>query len=110
VYYFSLALLLRWPNSIGMFVAGLGFIALFCLVYRTIYYPLTVGVMLLFIAIALLMTDSMNKSMLVYAALSIATLGYLQPFATAAYDIRKAGNVSLHHGGRIARQSNHGNS
>jgi len=61
-YYFSLgALLLRWPNPIGIAVAGLGFITLFSLGYRTIYYPLTVKLMLLLIVIAVLMTDSLNR-------------------------------------------------
>src|SRR5258708_3110893 len=109
VYYFSLALLLRWPQSVGSFVATLGFIAIFSLVYKTIYYPLTVGVMLLLIAVAVVLTGSYTRSLLVYPALSLLTLGYLQTFIKAAYDIRKAGNVSLQHGGRVARQGNHGN-
>lgn len=109
VYYFSLALLLRWPNQMGTFVAALGFIAIFSIVYRTIYYPLTVSVMLLLMVVALLLTDSFNRSLIVYAGLAIAALGYLQMFVKAAYDIRKAGNVSLQHGGRVARQSNNSN-
>jgi len=109
VYYFSLALLLRWPQSVGMFVAALGFIAIFSVVYKTIYYPLTVGVMLLLIAVAVVLTGSYTRSLLVYPALSLLTLGYLQMFIKVAYDIRRAGNVSLQHGGRVARQGNHGN-
>jgi len=108
-YYFSLALLLRWPQSVGTFVAALTFILIFSLVYKTIYYPLTVCVMLLLIAVAIVLTDSFNRSLLVYPALSLLTLGYLQTFSKVAYDIRKAGNVSLQHGGRVARQGNNSN-
>ena len=95
VYYFSLALLLRWPYPLGLFVSTLSLIIAFNLRYRVIYYRATVLVMVIMMAVALILTGSLSLPFLVYAALGIATLVYLQTFITVAYDIRKAGNVAL---------------
>jgi len=47
------------------------------------------------IAAVVWLTDSAKLPLLAYAALAVATIGYLQTFVTIAYDIRKAGDVSL---------------
>jgi len=41
------------------------------------------------------LSDGPRAPLLIYAALPFATIAYLQTFVTIAYDIRKAGNVSL---------------
>jgi len=94
-YYLSLVLLLRWPEPMGMLVAALGFIILFSLWYRIIFYRIIVGVMLLLMAGTIVLTHSVSWGLMVYALLAVAALAYLQTFVTAAYDIRKAGNVSV---------------
>jgi 1-acyl-sn-glycerol-3-phosphate acyltransferase len=95
VYYFSLALLLGWPHALGTFVAVLSFILVFSLRYRTRFYALTLALMLLLLALAVVLTGSASLPLLAYVALAAATLGYLQTFATIAYDIRQAGEVSV---------------
>jgi hypothetical protein len=94
VYYFSLALQLRWPNALGVFVALLAFIIVFNLLYKTAYYQIIVAVMLIAIMAAVILSGSLTPSLLYYAALAVAALGYIQTFVAVAYDIRKAGNVS----------------
>jgi 1-acyl-sn-glycerol-3-phosphate acyltransferase len=93
VYYLSLAMLLLWSNPLGLFVAVVSFIIAFSLWYRTIYYWATVGLMLLAMAFAMSATNEISPILLAYSALGIATIGYLQTFINAAYDIRKAGNI-----------------
>ncbi|MGH9940346.1 MAG: lysophospholipid acyltransferase family protein [Blastocatellia bacterium] len=94
-YYFSLAVSLALPHSLGTLVAVLCFIAIFVLWDRMIYRrPITV-VMLASAASAVSLSGAPRTPLLIYAALSLATILYLQTFATIAYDIRKAGNVSL---------------
>jgi 1-acyl-sn-glycerol-3-phosphate acyltransferase len=95
VYYFSLALELRWPHELGVFVALLGFIIVFSLWYKTVYYQVTAALMLIVIIVAIIMKASLTLPLLYYAALAVAALGYIQTFVAVAYDIRRAGNVSL---------------
>jgi 1-acyl-sn-glycerol-3-phosphate acyltransferase len=95
VYYFSLALQLRWPHALGLFIAIVGFVIIFSLWYKTFYYRLTVTVMLGMMAMAMILKDSLSVSLLYYTALAAAALGYIQTFVAVAYDIRRAGNVSL---------------
>jgi hypothetical protein len=94
-YYFSLAISLALPHGLGTLVAVLGFIAIFVLWQGVIYRKLIAAVMLSAVALAVGFSDEPRAPLLVYAALSLATLAYLQTFITIAYDIRKAGNVSL---------------
>jgi len=94
-YYFSMALLLGWPHPLGTLIAVLGFIIVFVLWFRVVYRWWMVAVMCLVIALAVWLTESPRLPLLVYAALAVATIGYLQSFVTIAYDIRRAGNVSL---------------
>jgi 1-acyl-sn-glycerol-3-phosphate acyltransferase len=95
VYYFSLALQLGIPHSLGVFVALLGFIIMFGLRYKTVYYGASVALMLITIIVAIILKGSITLPLLYYAALAVAALGYIQTFAGVAYDIRRAGNVSL---------------
>ncbi|MGH9753206.1 MAG: lysophospholipid acyltransferase family protein [Blastocatellia bacterium] len=94
-YYFSLAILLAAPNGLGTLVAVLGFIAIFVLWRQAPYRKLIAALMLVSIASAVWLSDEPRTPLLIYAALSLATIIYLQTFVTIAYDIRKAGNVSL---------------
>ena len=95
VYYFSLALQLRWPQALGLLVALLGFIIIFSLWYKTVYYQVTVTVMLIVMVVTMTLKDSLALPLLFYAVLAAAALGYIQTFVAVAYDIRRAGNVSL---------------
>lgn len=94
-YYISLALLLGWPHPLGTLVAILGFIAIFALWFQVIYRWWMAAVMGVVIAIALWLTEAARLPLLIYAGLAVATIGYLQSFVSIAYDIRKAGEVSL---------------
>jgi 1-acyl-sn-glycerol-3-phosphate acyltransferase len=94
-YYFSLAISLALPHGLGTLVAVLGFIAIFVLWQEVIYRKLIAALMLAVVALAVGLSDEPRAPLLVYAALSFATIAYLQTFVTIAYDIRKAGNVSL---------------
>jgi 1-acyl-sn-glycerol-3-phosphate acyltransferase len=94
-YYFSLAISLALPHGLGTLVAVLAFIAIFVLWQEVIYRKLIAAVMLASVALAVGLSDESRATLLVYAALPLATIAYLQTFVTIAYDIRKAGNVSL---------------
>jgi 1-acyl-sn-glycerol-3-phosphate acyltransferase len=94
-YYFSLAISLALPNGLGTLVAVLCFIAIFVLWQGVIYRKLIAAVMLATMALAVWLSDEPRTPLLIYAGLSFVTIVYLQTFITIAYDIRKAGNVSL---------------
>jgi len=94
-YYFSMALLIGWPHPLGTLVAVLSFIAVFALWFRVVYRWWMVAVMCAVIALSVWLTMSARLPLLIYAALAVATIGYLQSFVTIAYDIRRAGDVSL---------------
>ncbi len=93
-YYFSLAISLALPHSLGTLVAVLCFITIFVLWYRVIYGKLIAAVMIVSVASAVGLSGAPRAPLWVYVALSFATIVYLQTFVTIAYDIRKAGNVS----------------
>jgi 1-acyl-sn-glycerol-3-phosphate acyltransferase len=103
VYYCSLALLIGWPHPLGLLVAALGFIAVFALWHRTVYHRATAAVMILSIIAAIFLIGPASLSLLAYAALGVAALGYLQTFVRAAYDIRKAGQVTIQNSADAAR-------
>lgn len=94
-YYFSLAISLAAPKGLGTLVAILGFITIFALWRHVIYRKLIAALMLVSMASAVWLSGEPRTPLLIYAALSFATIVYLQTFVTIAYDIRKAGNVSL---------------
>jgi len=94
VYYFSLALMLGWPHPLGVLVATFSFITIFSVWYRTNFYRATVVVTLLAMGTAFYLTNAIEIRLLVYALLAAAAVGYLQTFVNAAYDIRKAGEVT----------------
>jgi 1-acyl-sn-glycerol-3-phosphate acyltransferase len=94
-YYYSLALSLVAPHSLGTLVAVLCFIAIFVLWYKVIYRKLIAAVMLVSVASAVWLSGAPRTPLWIYVGLSFATIVYLQTFVTIAYDIRKAGNVSL---------------
>jgi 1-acyl-sn-glycerol-3-phosphate acyltransferase len=94
-YYISLAVSLALPHGLGTLVAVLGFIAIFVLWQKVIYQKLIAAVMLMAILLAAGLSDEPRAPLLIYAALPFLTLVYLQTFITIAYDIRKAGTVSL---------------
>jgi hypothetical protein len=94
-YYFSVAVLLALPHGLGTLVAVLGFIAIFVLWGQVIYRKLIAAVMFAAVALAVGFSYEPRAPLLIYAALPFLTMLYLQTFITIAYDIRKAGNVSL---------------
>ena len=94
VYYFSLALMLGWPHPLGVLVATLSFITIFSIWYRTNFYRATVVVTLLAMGTAFYLTRNVDLRLFAYVALAAAAVVYLQTFVNAAYDIRKAGEVS----------------
>jgi len=94
-YYVSLAISLALPHGIGTLVAVLCFIAIFAIWYQTPYRRPVVAVMLVSVASAIIMSGEPRSPLLIYAALPLLTILYLETFVTIAYDIRKAGNVSL---------------
>jgi 1-acyl-sn-glycerol-3-phosphate acyltransferase len=77
-YYFSLAISLALPHGLGTLVAVLGFIAIFVLWQEVIYRMLIAAVMLVSVALAVGLSDEPRAPLLIYAALSFATIGYLQ--------------------------------
>jgi 1-acyl-sn-glycerol-3-phosphate acyltransferase len=77
-YYFSLAISLALPHGLGTLVAVLGFIAIFVLWQEVIYRMLIAAVMLASVALAVGLSDEPRAPLLIYAALSFATIGYLQ--------------------------------
>jgi hypothetical protein len=62
-----------------------------------IYGKLIAALMIASVILAVGLSDAPRTPLLVYVALSFATIVYLQTFVTIAYDIRKAGNVSTSH-------------
>lgn len=94
-YYYSMALLLGWPHGLGTLVAVLGFIAIFVLWFGIIYRGWVAAFMFVTMAVAIWLSHAPDPTLAIYAALSFMTIGYLQTFASIAYDIRKAGDVSL---------------
>ncbi len=94
-YYFSMALLIGWPHPLGTLVAVLGFIAVFALWFRVNYRWWMAAVMLVVIGLSVWLTGSGRWPLWMYGLLAVATIGYLQSFISIAYDIRRAGDVSL---------------
>ncbi|MBO0862479.1 MAG: 1-acyl-sn-glycerol-3-phosphate acyltransferase [Chloracidobacterium sp.] len=94
-YYFSLAVSLELPHGLGTLVSVLGFIAIFVLWQKVIYKKLIAAVSLMMILLAVGLSGEPRAPLMIYAALPFLTLVYLQTFISTAYDIRKAGNVSL---------------
>ena len=107
VYYVSLALLLRWPLGSGTFVAVFVFIICFSLRYRTVLYPFVSAVSAAAILVALSFGAPPRWPLFVYASLGLCALGYIQMFASAAYDIRKAVTLEHRAGGREPAETAH---
>jgi hypothetical protein len=94
-YYFSMVLEIGWPHPLGTLVAVLGFIAVFALWFGVIYRWWMAAVMCTVIALSVWLTPGALGALWMYAVLAVATIGYLQSFVSIAYDIRRAGDVSL---------------
>jgi 1-acyl-sn-glycerol-3-phosphate acyltransferase len=94
-YYFSLAIQLGLPHGLGTMIATLGMIAIFVFWYRVIYRWWIAGAMLASIIASLSFSAAPKLPLLAYGGLAFAVILYLQTFISIAYDIRKAGNVSL---------------
>ncbi len=94
-YYFSMALMLLRPHGLGTLVAVLGFIAVFVLWFEVTFRWLITAVMLAVIAATIWLTELPKMTLLIYSALALVMIAYLQTFVSFAYDIRKAGDVSL---------------
>ena len=73
----------------------LGMIAIFVFWYGVIYRWWIAAAMVAAITSAVWMSASPILPLLAYAALALGVIVYLQTFVTIAYDIRKAGNVSV---------------
>ncbi|MGH9838395.1 MAG: lysophospholipid acyltransferase family protein [Blastocatellia bacterium] len=94
-YYYSMLLQLWRPHGLGTLVAVLGMIAIFVFWYRVIYRWWIAAAMAAAIVAAVRMSSAPIPPLLVYAALALGVIVYLQTLITIAYDIRRAGNVSL---------------
>jgi 1-acyl-sn-glycerol-3-phosphate acyltransferase len=94
LYYFSMLLLLRWPDELALYVAGLVFIAIFSVWYKVIYARVTVVVMTVCLLCGIWMQGSFSRLLSIYILLALAVILYLQTFITAAYDIRRAGELT----------------
>ena len=94
-YYYSMLLQIWRPHGLGTLVAVLGMIAIFVFWYRVIYRWWIAAATVAAIAAAVWMSRPSLLPLLAYAALALGVIVYLQTFITIAYDIRKAGNVSL---------------
>jgi 1-acyl-sn-glycerol-3-phosphate acyltransferase len=94
-YYFSLALLLAWPHPLGTLTAVLSFVAIFCWRNRILFYPWTTGVLLAVLGLAIWLTEVARWPLIFFAALALLMLAYLQTFTAVAYDIRRAGDVTI---------------
>lgn len=94
-YYLSLALLLVLPHPLGTFIACVLFIMIFNIWYRTVYWAASAVTMAAAIIAALIITRSADYFLLAYTALAILVVLYIQTFASAAYDIRRASAVSF---------------
>jgi 1-acyl-sn-glycerol-3-phosphate acyltransferase len=94
-YYYSMLLQLWLPHGLGVLIAVLGMIAIFVFWYRVIYRWWIAAAMVAAIAAAVWMSASPILPLLAYAGLAFGVIIYLQTFITIAYDIRRAGNVSL---------------
>ena len=51
--------------------------------------------MLILIAVVVFLTSSAGAELIIYAGMGLAGNAYLQTFASVAYDIRKAGDVTI---------------
>lgn len=105
VYYFSLALLLYWPHPLGVFVAVLSYIAIFSIWQRTNFYRTTTLVMLAALATAIFLAKAFNLVLLAYVELALITVSYLRTFVSAAYDIRKEGDVAIQSAKRMPQRN-----
>lgn len=94
-YYYSLALQLALPHGLGVMTATLGMIAIFVFWYRVIYRWWIAGAMIAAMLVSLWLSPGLNASLLAYAGLAFVVILYLQTLISIAYDIRRAGNVSL---------------
>lgn len=94
-YYFSMVLMLFWPHGLGTLMTVLGFVAIFALWFEVIYGWWIAAVMLAVIGVAIWQSELPGAPLLAYAALAVAMIAYLQTFVSFAYDIRRAGDVSL---------------
>ncbi|MEK7830342.1 MAG: hypothetical protein AAB401_04605, partial [Acidobacteriota bacterium] len=94
-YYFSMVLMLGWPHGLGTLVTVLGFIAVFVLWFEVIYRWIIAAAMLAVIVLAIWLTELPRAALTIYVALALGMIAYLQTFVSFAYDIRKAGDVSL---------------
>jgi 1-acyl-sn-glycerol-3-phosphate acyltransferase len=94
-YYLSLALLLQWPHPLGAFITCALFIMIFNIWYRTVYWAVSAVTMAAAIVAALIITRSASYSLLAYTALAFLVVLYVQTLASAAYDIRRASEVSF---------------
>ena len=89
VYYFTLLLQLFWPHELGLFVAMLSFMIIFCILFRVAFrwvISMTLGIMFL---LALVGAIEPRTPLLAYVLLGAATIAYLQTFASLAYDVRR---------------------
>lgn len=94
-YYVSLWLQLGWPHELGTLVAVLLFITLFVFWDHVIYRGLIAVVMCAVTFGSLWFSSEPKLPLLAYAVLALAANFYLQAFSSIAYDIRRAGDVSL---------------
>jgi len=94
-YYFSLLVLLFAPQGLGTFITCILFVLLFNIWYRTVYWAASAIAMATTTVAALVITQAADYILLGYAALAFLVVLYLQTFASAAYDIRRANEVTF---------------
>jgi len=89
VYYCSLALELRWPHPLALFVAGLSFIIIFSQWFRIDFRWVITAVLGVLLTVSLTQSADPITALAVYATLAVLAMVYLQTFASFAYDMKR---------------------
>ncbi len=92
-YYFSLALLLKWPQGLGTFAAILFFLAVFAMWHRVIQRWSITLVSITAMTLGLVFSQSSLIPILPFLGLGMAANAYLGLLVSMAYDIRRAGSL-----------------
>jgi len=89
VYYCSLALELRWPHPLALFVAGLSFMIIVSQWFRIAFRWVITAVLGVLLTVSLTQSADPITALAVYATLAVLAMVYLQTFASFAYDMKR---------------------
>ena len=93
-YYFSLALLLKWPHGLGTFATVLFFLTVFAIWHKVIQRWAIALIALMVMTTGLALSHLPVMPVLPFLGLGIAANGYLGFLVSMAYDIRRAGSLA----------------